>query len=294
MEINYCDDRVIINGIFDFIPKHVFECGQCFRWEKQPDGSYTGVAHNRVINVALNHDQLIISNTNRDDFEKIWFEYFDMGRDYSEIRRILSIESRMHPVVDYGKGLRILKQDEWECLVSFIISANKSILQIKKIVEDISYRYGDHITNYRGKEYFSFPDSSVIAKLELSELRECKVGYRDKFIQRAAKYIDANRDWLYRLKHLTYEDASNELKKLDGVGEKVSHCVMLFSMKQYESFPVDIWVQRIMREFFSISGNNNDIKRIAEQKFGEYSGFAQQYLFYYAKENNIGFESKKI
>lgn len=294
MDIKFYDDRVIINGIFDFTPKHVFECGQCFRWEEQSDGSYTGVVHNRVINVALNCNTLVISNTNRQDFEKIWFEYFDLSRDYARIRQRLTMDSRMGPVVEYGKGLRILKQDEWECLVSFIISANKSILQIKKIVEDISMRFGDYIGNYRGKDYYSFPDCSTVAKLEISDIRDCKVGYRDKYIHRAAKHIQSNPEWLYSIKHLAYEDASNELKKLDGVGDKVSHCVMLFSMGHFNSFPVDTWIKRIMRELFSMSGNNNEIKRMAEQKFDGYSGFAQQYLFYFAKDYNIGSKNKNI
>ncbi|MDP3388130.1 MAG: DNA glycosylase [Eubacteriales bacterium] len=288
MKINYIEDRVLITEIFDFIPKHVFECGQCFRWDVHPDGSYTGVAHNRVINVAMRDNALVISNTNREDFEKIWFEYFDLGRDYSKIRRRLTTCNSMKPVVDYGKGLRLLKQDEWECLVSFIISANKSIPQIKRIIEDISVRHGVYITNYKGRDYYSFPDCATVAKLAISDIRECKVGYRDKYIHGAAVYIDSNREWLYSLKHLAYEDASDELKKLDGVGDKVSHCVMLFSMAHFKSFPVDIWIQRIMRELFSISGKTTEIKSIAEQKFGEYSGFAQQYLFYYAKENNVG------
>ncbi|HBH12750.1 MAG: Putative HhH-GPD:8-oxoguanine DNA glycosylase [Clostridiales bacterium 38_11] len=294
MKIYYHEDRVLITELFDFIPKHVFECGQCFRWEEQLDGSYTGVAHNRVINVALNDNTLIISNTNRADFEKIWFEYFDLGRDYSEIRQRLARDKRMEPVVDYGKGLRILKQDEWECLISFIISTNKNIEHIKKIVNEISNKFGDYITNYQGKDYYSFPEYFTIASLKISDIRDCMVGYRDKYIHGAAEYINANREWLYSLKYLEYEEASNELKKLDGVGDKVSHCVMLFSMAHFKSFPVDIWIQRIMRALFSISGNNNEIKRLAEQQFGDYSGFAQQYLFYYAKENNIGSKNRKI
>jgi N-glycosylase/DNA lyase len=200
----------------------------------------------------------------------------------------------MGPVVEHGKGLRILKQDEWECLVSFIISANKSILQIKKIIEDIAMRFGDYIGNYKGKDYYSFPDYSKIAKLDISEIRDCKVGYRDKYIHRAAKHIQANPEWLYSLKHLDYEDASNELKKLDGVGDKVSHCIMLFSMRHFYSFPVDTWIKRIMGELFSMTGNMNEIKHMAEQEFAEYSGFAQQYLFYYAKEKNIGSKDKNI
>jgi N-glycosylase/DNA lyase len=294
MKTNFIEDRVIITEIFDFIPKHVFDCGQCFRWEEQSDGSYTGVAHNRVINVALNGDTLVISNTNRQDFEKIWLEYFDLNRNYSKIREKLTMDSRMGPVVEYGKGLRILKQDEWECLISFIISANKSILQIKKIIEDISMRFGDYIGNFRGKDYYSFPDCPTLAKMEISDIRDCKVGYRDKYIHRAAKHILTNPEWLYSLEHLDYEDVSNELKKLDGVGDKVAQCVMLFSMGHFTSFPVDTWIRRIMGELFSMSGNKNEIKHKAEQEFGEYSGFAQQYLFYYAKEKNIGSKDKNI
>ncbi|HAE43132.1 MAG TPA: 8-oxoguanine DNA glycosylase [Clostridiales bacterium] len=288
MKIDYTEDSVIITGIPDFIPKHVFECGQCFRWDIQPDGSYTGVAHKRVINVKRYNDSLVLSNTSRKDFEGIWFKYFDLGREYSKIRKALIADRRMKEAVQYGRGLRILNQDEWECLVSFIISANKSILQIKRIIEDISFRYGEYITSYRGKDYFSFPDSDRIAELDIGEIRSCKVGYRDKYIHGSARHISANKEWLYTLKDKPYEVAHRELKTLDGVGEKVSNCVMLFSMAQFNSFPVDVWMHRVMKEIFSLSGNNNEIKLFAEQKFGRYSGFAQQYLFYYAKENNVG------
>jgi N-glycosylase/DNA lyase len=287
MQLKYEKNKVIIRDIEDFIPKHVFECGQCFRWNLEKDGSYTGVAHGKVINLKIENNILEIDNSNKEDFENIWFDYFDLGRNYAEIKRKINVDEKISKAIKFGSGIRILNQDEWEAMISFIISANNRILMIKRAIENLSVKYGKYIGEYRNKDYYSFPTPEELIKGNIEEIRNCKVGFRDKYIFNASKIVSENSGWLYNLKKLEYEAASKELKKIDGIGEKVAHCILLFSMGKYDAFPVDVWVKRIMNLLYTEENNNNKIKEFAKEKFGDYSGFAQQYLFYYARENNI-------
>lgn len=288
MIVNYYENRVEIEGISDFIPKHVFDCGQCFRWFEEEDGSYTGVASGKVVNIGLCGNSLVINNTNKYDFDTFWSKYLDIFRDYASIKEDIDIDEKIHEAIEFGNGIRILNQDEWEILITFIISANNRIPMIMKAVENLSIKYGKEIGEYRGRKYYSFPTPESLAKADLSEIRSCMVGFRDKYILEAAKFISKNREWLYSLNNLRYDDASRELKKLKGVGVKVAHCVLLFSMKQYGAFPVDVWIKRIMTALYGDKIDGDDIAEFAFRSFGEYAGFAQQYLFYYGRENNIG------
>ncbi|EOD00172.1 DNA-3-methyladenine glycosylase family protein [Caldisalinibacter kiritimatiensis] len=282
-------DKIIIKDIYDFEPKHVFECGQCFRWNEESDGSYTGVAYDRVINVKKDSNDIILSNTNIKDIEKIWKNYFDLNRDYGKIKSKLSNDKVLKEAMDFGHGIRILKQDVWETVISFIISANNRIPMIKKAIETLSEKYGEFIEEYRGKKHYSFPKPDVLSKLSIDEIEDCGVGYRAKYIATTAAIV-ANRQMdIYRIKNLSTDSARKELMLLSGVGPKVAHCIMLFSMDKHDSFPVDVWVKRVMEHFyFKKDTKIKDIQEYAENKFGEYSGFAQQYLFYYARENGIG------
>lgn len=283
------NNKVILEDVKDFEPKHIFECGQCFRWNVESDLSYTGVAYNRVINVKKEGNKVIFSNTNLDDFMNIWYHYFDLDRDYGKIKEELSKDPIMKRAIDFGHGIRILKQDVWETLISFIISANNRIPMIKKAVETLSKRHGEYIGEFMGKKHYSFPTADSLRKLTIEELEECGVGYRAKYIASAA-IIVSNRDMdIYRLKNLSSENARRELMMFSGVGPKVAHCIMLFSLDKHDSFPVDVWVKRVMEHFyFKEDTKLKDIQEYAENKFGEYAGFAQQYLFYYAREKGIG------
>ena len=159
MNIIEKDNQIIIEGISeDFEPKHVFECGQCFRWLREDDGSYTGVVQGKVINVKKENDLIIFDNTNKEDFENIWFDYFDLGRNYGEIKNQLKVmDEYLEKATEFGKGIRILQQDGWEMLISFIISANNRIPMIQRAINNLSERYGKFIGEYRGKKYYAFP-----------------------------------------------------------------------------------------------------------------------------------------
>jgi N-glycosylase/DNA lyase len=287
MKVNYRKNRVEVEGISDdFEPEHIFECGQCFRWNKELDGSYTGVAKNKILNIEKKGEKIFFNNTSKKDFLEIWVDYFDLNRDYSIIKNHIRDE-KLDDIIEFGKGIRILDQDEWETLVSFIISANNRILMIKRVIENLSRKYGDYLGTYKGNKYYSFPTPEKLNLTTENEIRKMKTGFRAKYIKDAAEIVSNDEDWLYSLKGLTYDTALKEIKKIKGVGDKVGNCILLFSMNKYEAFPVDIWMKRIMGEIYGIKGKPEDIRKKSEKIYGKYSGFAQQYLFYYASQGKL-------
>lgn len=282
-------DKVIIQNMEHFEPKHVFECGQCFRWDKEADNSYTGVAHGKTLNVRKDGENIIFSNTSLDDFNDIWVDYFDLKNDYGEIKDKLSDDPTLKEAIKFGHGIRILKQDEWEMLISFIMSARNSIPMIKRSINILSERYGKYIGEYNGKNYYSFPEADVLAQLSLEDIQDCKTSFRAKYIANAATIVSGGDIDIYRIKNLSTEDARSELMRFAGVGPKVSDCIMLFSMNKYDAFPIDVWVKRVMEYFYLKQDTSlKIIQEYGQNKFGDYAGYAQQYLFYYARELGIG------
>lgn len=296
MEYNIIEeqDKIIIENIRDFEPRDIFECGQSFRWNVEEDGSYTGVAFGKVINVKKEKDTVTFSNTNKKDFDDIWFDYFNLDRDYGELKQILSKDDILKKSIGFGKGIRILRQDEWEILISFIISANNRIPMIKRAIDILSERYGSYIGEYRGKKYYSFPKPEDLYRLSIEAVEDCKTGFRAKYIVNAATVVATKQMDIYAIKNLPTEDARRELMTFAGIGPKVSDCIMLFSMDKYDAFPIDIWVKRVMEHFYLDEDTSlKDIQKFAQEKFGIYAGFAQQYLFYYARELGIGRGKKR-
>ncbi|MBS4538081.1 8-oxoguanine DNA glycosylase [Clostridium sp. D2Q-11] len=291
MDINLIekDNRIILKDVKNFEPKHIFECGQCFRWNREEDGSYTGVAYGKVLNVDKEGNDVIFSNTNKEDFEKIWYNYFDLGRDYDEIKLKLSKDETLRKAIEFGEGIRILRQDEWEILISFITSANNRIPMIKRALETLSERYGDFIEEYNGKKYYSFPTAEALNHLSVDDIKSCYTGFRGKYILSAANIVDNREIDIYAIKNVSTEDARKDLILFPGVGPKVADCIMLFSMNKPDAFPIDVWVKRVMEYFYLDEDTKlKDIQKYSQNRFGELAGFAQQYLFYYARELGIG------
>ncbi len=291
MNIIEKDNQIILEGISkDFEPKHVFECGQCFRWLREEDGSYTGVVQGKVINVKKENDLIIFDNTNKEDFENIWFDYFDLGRNYGEIKNQLKVmDEYLEKATEFGQGIRILQQDGWEMLISFIISANNRIPMIQRAINNLSERYGKFIGEYRGKKYYAFPTPEELSKVSVEDIRACQTGFRDKYIKSVVDYVNENNEDVLSYRKLDTSECIKELVKFNGVGPKVADCIALFGMQKYDTFPVDVWVKRVMEEFY-VEDNLSlpKIRKFALDKFGDLSGFAQQYLFYYARELGIG------
>ncbi|CEQ19273.1 DNA-3-methyladenine glycosylase family protein [Paraclostridium sordellii] len=290
MKIYEKDNKVILEGVSDFDPKHIFECGQCFRWKDQGDGSYTGVAKGRVINVFREGDTIYLKNTNLEDFNNIWKDYFDLDTDYSKIKNELrNMDEYLEKATEFGWGIRLLRQDPWEMIISFIISSNNRIPMIQKAIKNLSREYGTYIGSYEGEDYYDFPTPQQLSKASIEEIRACSTGFRDKYIKSTTEEVIKNNDDVYSYRNLSTEDCIKELLKFNGIGPKVGDCIALFGMQKYDTFPVDVWVKRVMQEFYVEDDMSlPKIRKYAIDKFGDLSGFAQQYLFYYARELGIG------
>lgn len=280
-------NRVIVHDIRDFDPVHTFECGQCFRWIRQEDGSYTGVVRGKVLNVCVDEGALILKNTNLEDFRNIWFDYFDLGRDYGKIKEAVMKDDTMKEAIAFGWGIRLLKQDIWETLISFIISANNRIPRIMKTVGVIAREYGEEV-EMDGDKFYSFPDVEKLTQSSIEALEVCKGGFRCKYIFNSSHMIGNGEVSLAQIPQMDTDTAREELMKFPGVGPKVADCVLLYSGTKYDVFPTDVWVKRVMEQlYFKREAGFKEIQKFAGSYFGNLAGFAQQYLFYFARENKI-------
>ncbi len=283
------DNNLIVYNIENFDPVHIFECGQCFRWDRKENGHWFGVANGLALELALDGSNLILYNTTEEQFLNFWYSYFDLGRDYGEIKAKLSENDPvMAKAIEFGHGIRLLKQDFNEMLISFLISQNNGIPRIKKIIESLCSNFGEPI-QFLDKVCYSFPSLKRIQELELDDLKIIKAGYRDKYIIRSAKQILDNEVDMNIILEGDVQSARQEMLKLFGVGEKVADCILLFSGTRYDIFPVDRWVKRVMAELYlGYEADYKELYDFALERFGQLAGFAQQYLFYYARENKIG------
>ena len=278
-----------IENIKDFDMIHIFECGQCFRWNKV-DETYIGVIGNNVLSVKKDGKDIIFEGNCSDNIENLVKDYFDFDTDYAEIKRKLSkIDDNMKKSIEYGNGIRILNQDLWECIISFIISANNNIPRIKKIIERLSKAYGKKVS-LNGVDYYTFPTPEELSKASVEDLRALGLGFRDKRVYDTTQLIHSKEFDLEKLKKETDSEVIREkLLTLPGVGPKVADCIMLFSLKRFEVFPIDVWVRRVMNELYI--GNpdetrvgKKEIESIAKEKYANLAGIAQQYLFYWKRE----------
>lgn len=307
-KVSFEDNKVILEGLKNFDIKQILECGQCFRWDKISDTNYIIVAYGRVIEVLQEGDKATIYNSNEEDFNNIWISYFDLERDYDEIKTELAKDEILRKSVDFGYGIRILNQDPFEMLISFIISARNSIPSIKKTVKKICEAWGERI-EYKGVEYYTFPTPKAIKEATLEDIQGTGASFRSKYIvdtiKKVNEAIEVKEDMennpdkyserpeildfdLEYIKSLNDDECHVALQKFMGVGAKVADCIMLFSMSKHSAFPVDVWVKRAMIYFYVAPDVSlNKMRVFARDKFGAYSGMAQQYLFYYARENKI-------
>lgn len=287
MQVKYNSNVLEVEGLTNFHPEHIFECGQAFRWNWDGKG-YVGVVADKVVRTIWDGATLYIENATLKDFDSFWYNYFDLQTNYGEIIDILSKDSVMKKAVKYGWGIRILNQDPWETLISFIISANNGIKRIKSIIERLSYRFGEKII-WQDHEYYMFPSIEALASATEENLRECGCGYRAPFIQKTVQLVQEGLINLNTLRHMDYLKAKEQLLKFPGVGPKVADCILLFSLGKSEAFPVDVWIERIVETlYYDEVKVFKDIRQFAADKFGPLAGYAQQYLFYYAREKKIG------
>lgn len=272
-----------------FNPKHIFECGQCFRWNLEKDGNYVGIVRKNVIKVQKTENKITIISFGEDDLPKLCEDYFDQQRDYQEIQKKLgNVDQYLKNSIAYGKGIRILKQDLWEVIISFLISANNNIPRIKGIIERISKAYGEKI-QWNEKDYYCFPSPEELQKASIQQLRELGLGFRDKRVYEVTKMVVSGKINLEELKNnQNTNEVRKKLEELPGVGPKVADCILLFGMQRFEVFPVDVWVRRVMNELYlkqqEEKVKNEEIQELAKRKYKNLAGIAQQYLFYWKRE----------
>ena len=276
--------RVRYRGAYNL--DRTLDCGQCFRWERVSDNEWLGVAHGRLISVKQMGYELIIYNSTAEDFFNVWCHYFALDEDYDEIDRELlenCQNSTFVKALEQGKGIRILHQDAWESVCSFIISQNNNIPRIKKIIDAISFALGKPIdaremANHGAgdREFYSFPTPEAILEAGEEFIFSLKTGFRAKYI------IDASQKWCdgtineEELKQIeSLEDAIDYLCKVKGIGLKVASCALLFGFERHDPFPIDVWMKRVLDKYFE--------KDFNPSTFGKYAGIAQQYLFDYER-----------
>ena len=285
------EQKYEIKNIKSFELADIFDCGQCFRWNKQEDGSYTGIFKGNVMNVQKQGDTVIFKGMCTGDIKEIVEEYFDLNRDYEKLKEELSkIDNNIKVSIEYGKGIRILNQDLWEMIISYIISANNNIPRIKGIIERMSKRYGKEI-EWNGEKYYTFPTIEELKDVTVEDYRNLGTGFRDIRLYETVKMIS---DGKIKLDELQENPDTHEVREqlltLSGVGPKVADCILLFStLKRFEVFPIDVWVRRVMNDLYiknenETKVNKKEIQKIAQDKFGNLAGLAQQYLFYWKRE----------
>lgn len=280
-----------VGNLDSFELRDIFDCGQCFRWNEQEDGSYTGVFKGNVLNVKKEGNKVTFKGICNGDIKEVVEDYFDLNRDYKKIKEYLSkIDDNMKKSVEYGKGIRILNQDLWETIISFIISANNNIPRIKGIIERLSKNYGEEI-EYNGEKYYTFPTAEELKDVSVKKYRELGLGFRDIRLYETTKMILNGEVDIDNLRNnLNTMEVRNKLLTLSGVGPKVADCILLFSdLKRFEVFPIDVWVRRVMNDLYiknedETKVNKKQIEKIAKEKFGNLAGLAQQYLFYWRRE----------
>ena len=286
------EEKCILKNQKSFKLKDIFECGQCFRWNEQEDGSYTGIWKENVVNVKQKNNEIIFEGvTKSGDLEKEIKEYFDIERDYEAIKiKLGKIDDNMKKSIKYGEGIRILNQDLWETIISFIISANNNIPRIKGIIERISKAYGKEI-KYKEKSYYTFPTAEELKDVTVEEFRKLGLGFRDIRLYETTHMILENKVNLEELqKNPNTQEVREKLLSLSGVGPKVADCILLFStLKRFEVFPIDVWVRRVMNDLYIKENDETKVSKkkiedLANEKFGNLAGIAQQYLFYWRRE----------
>lgn len=286
------EQSYILENANSFNLRDIFECGQCFRWNKEDDESYTGVIENNVLNVKNIENKIIFKGICNGNIQGIVTNYFDLNRDYTKIKNELSkIDDYMKNSIKYGEGIRILNQNLWETIISFIISANNNIPRIKGIIERLSKKYGKEII-WNGKKYYTFPTPEELRNVSVEEYRKLGLGFRDIRVYETTKMILNKEVDLKKLFNEDTETVREELLKLSGVGPKVADCILLFStLKRFEVFPIDVWVRRVMNDLYIKNEDEKKVSKkqileIADKKYGNLAGIAQQYLFYWRREKD--------
>ena len=268
----------------DFDLKNTITCGQIFRYE-EIDNGYIVILKDRVISLTIDNDYIIIESNKEDNLKEIIYDYFDLNRDYSIIEKeILKKDNKLKDVLIFGRGLKMIHQDPFETVISYIISQNNRVPSIAKSLNMIAEKYGKKVV-FNNKEYYLFPSFSDLKKLKVEDYRNCKVGFRDKYLYEIVQNINNNHLCLDNVYNMSSNDALNYLISFKGIGNKVASCILLFAYQKFDVYPIDTWVKKFMKEDYNIEGEKN-IKEFTFNTYNEYSGLVIQYMFNYKRNKN--------
>ena len=294
--VNSCQ-CVVVEGLDNFDINKIFDCGQCFRFDRVEhsvhEKEFSGVAYGKFVSFAQDGQTLFIYGSSVEEYMNIWKKYLDIDRDYDAVVADIAYHcdnSALSCAIEYGRGIRILSQDPFECVISFIISQNNNIPRIKKIIEALCQKCGEPIeiseelqrhANPR-TSLCAFPTPQAIYGLGVDGLFELKTGFRAKYIYDAVeKIISGTLSFENVLQSDDTETAIDMLCDVKGIGRKVASCALLFGFEKYDAFPIDVWMKKVALKYFGAKGGE-----LSAKDFGSYAGIAQQYLFYYERYNS--------
>lgn len=271
MIIEESKNGIILKGVECLSLPLTLDCGEAFRWEEQEDGSWSGAAYGKYLNIKEENSNFILKDTSLEDFENVWRNYFDLDRDYAAICAKLKEDELVRETIDEYYGIRILNQEPWEALVSFVISQQNNIKRIKGIIKRLCDTYGEEICD----GWHAFPTSKTLSSLSVEDFEAIGLGYRAKYVKKLADDVESGVIDLAAIKAMDLDDAKKTLLSIYGVGEKVANCALLFGFQFIRCFPVDVWMKRVLQYY------PNGLPEC----FSGYEGIAQQYLFHWARNN---------
>ncbi len=267
------DKHMIIKTITNFSLPQICQSGQCFRMNEKEENTYAIVAEDRYLEIWQKGNECHF-DCEEEEFENFWKDYFDLENDYGfYMDQINPNDTYLLAAAESGSGIRILRQDLWEMIVSFLISQQNNITRIRRCIQNICESYGKKCINKRGDVYYAFPAPDALARLEEDDLKGCNLGYRSKYVVRTAKCISSGEVDLEAISQMSYRKAKEELLKLFGVGEKVADCICLFALHQLQAFPVDTHIQQALQAHYK--------RGFPNRRYKGFQGVMQQYIFYY-------------
>lgn len=271
MIIEESRNGIILKGVECLSLPLTLDCGEAFRWAEQEDGSWSGAAYGKYLNIKEENGNFILKDTSLEDFENVWRNYFDLDRDYAAICAKLKEDELVRETIDEYYGIRILNQEPWEALVSFVISQQNNIKRIKGIIKRLCDTYGEKICD----GWHAFPTSKTLSRLSVEDFEAIGLGYRAKYVKKLADDVESGVIDLAAIKTMDLDDAKKTLLSIYGVGEKVANCALLFGFQFIRCFPVDVWMKRVLQYY----------PDGLPECFSGYEGIAQQYLFHWARNN---------
>ena len=266
----------------DFNLHDTVTCGQIFRFKVLDDNSYTVILSDRVVNLKLEGNKLFIDSSNMDNIESVVRNYFDLDYDYNLVnKKIISIDQDNEKIVSSCKGLKMINEPKLEVIISYILSANNGVPQIRNGLDNISKMFGEKVI-FRDEEYYLFPSIDKLKNASIADFRNCKTGFRDKYIYGIVQDIVNGRFDYNLIDNMNSSDALKYLMGYKGIGEKVASCILLFGYHRFDVFPIDTWVKKYMKDKYNLD-KVSDIRKFMLDKYSNDCGLVIQYIFHYSR-----------